>query len=197
MNKILILPRICLIFGLVPLSCGGGTNSEDESSSSFFKSSSSTKKSSSSSGRVVQFVFTADPHYGLKRVFRNEKKVSSHLVNLAMIEKMNTLSATVFPNDEGVKEGDTVGSMDFLVMGGDIGNRSQKVDGDWVQSAADSWAQFASDYLDGCTLRNSAGELAPWMLMSGNHDISNAIGFYDSLVPDTDPTIMVELYNRH
>lgn len=154
--------------------CGSGnTDSEPESSSSSLKASSVKASSSvvvpsSSSGRVLQFLFTADPHLGLTRDFRSAQNVSAQAVCKAMLARSKSLS------------------VDFQVLAGDIGNRAEASKG--IQSAAVSWTQFATTYLDSAQ--------APWLLLPGNHDVSNAIGHYEPQTPAQDPTILVELYNR-
>jgi hypothetical protein len=64
------------------------------------------------------------------------------------------------------------------------------------QSAAVSWKQFEHDYLQSLTVKNSLGAPAQVMMIPGNHDISNAIGYYKPMQPLTDPTSMVSIYNR-
>ncbi len=65
---------------------------------------------------VLQFIFTSDAHYGIKRkMFRNDSAVDSHIVNVAMIQEMNKLPKTMFPPDEGVNAGDFAGSIDYII----------------------------------------------------------------------------------
>lgn len=141
----------------------------------------------------VQFVFTSDAHYGLNRTdFRGEHNVSAHEVNAALVAKINSLPAVNLPKDGGLRGGKTVGSIDFVVEGGDIANRQEK----GIQSATASWAQFQTDYLDGIRLKDSHGKDARVFLVPGNHDVSNAIGYHQTLVPTVDATSLVEIYNR-
>jgi hypothetical protein len=63
------------------------------------------------------------------------------------------------------------------------------------QTAAASWDQFRTDYLEGLTLRNSRQQKAGVLLSAGNHDVSNAIGYYKTMVPATDSSSMVGIYN--
>jgi hypothetical protein len=45
-------------------------------------------------------------------------------------------------------------------------------------------------------LKDKAKQPVALLLIPGNHDISNAIGFYKPMIPKTDPTSMVQIYNR-
>jgi hypothetical protein len=64
------------------------------------------------------------------------------------------------------------------------------------QSTAASWTQFEADYFNGLSLKNRENRPVTLLLIPGNHDISNAIGFYKPMTPKTDPTSMVQIYNR-
>lgn len=130
---------------------------------------------------VVRFVFTSDAHYGLTRAsFRGRRGVSAHDVNTALVSDINALT-------------DVAGPIDFVVEGGDVANRAE-VD-EQVQPASLSWSQFKSDYLGQLTLRTAAGTATPIYVVPGNHDASNAIGFYKPMRPAIDATPMVEIYN--
>jgi len=138
-------------------------------------------------------VFTSDAHYGLYRTeFRGEHNVSAHQVNAALVAKINSLPAVDLPKDGGLRGGESVGAIDFVVEGGDIANRQEK----GIQSASASWAQFQTDYLDGLRLKGSNGRDAQVFLVPGNHDVSNAIGYHQALTPSIDATSLVEIYNR-
>jgi hypothetical protein len=78
-----------------------------------------------------------------------------------------------------------------LVEGGDIANRMELP----VQSAAISWRQFDRDYLHGLRLRSHASSPAEVYIVPGNHDISNAVGFYRQMVPATDASSMIKIFN--
>jgi len=146
--------------------------------------------------RVVQFVFTADAHYGLTRaVFRGGVNVDAGIVNAAMVRQINSLTSRTLPQDGGVRAGEPVGPVDFLVEGGDVANRSEILEAGAIQSAAASWAQFKADYLDGLTLADRNGRRAQLYVVPGNHDVSNAVGFYKPMHPVIDKTMMVEIYN--
>ena len=125
------------------------------------------------SAQEIQFVFTSDAHYGITRSnFQGATKVDAHVVNSALVAKMNALPTLTLPADGGLKAGKAVGTIDFVVEGGDIANRQET----GIQAAAASWAQFQADYIDGLNLTDSTGKIAPLFLIPGNHDVSNAIG---------------------
>jgi len=141
---------------------------------------------------IIQFIFTSDAHYGIKRkTFRNETAVDGHIVNAAMIKEMNKLPAIRLPLDRGVNAGKLTGPVDYVIEGGDIANRMEIPD----QSDAASWKQFCSDYMNGITLTNHYGKRTKLFIIPGNHDITNAIGFYRPMNPKIDRTSMVAIYN--
>ncbi len=145
----------------------------------------------------VQFVFTSDAHYGLtKASFRSASNVSAHIVNMALVAKVNTLPATRFPDDGGIGAGRSVGALDFLVEGGDVANREEGTGPTAIQSAALSWSQFVADYYEGLTVKDRTGLRAQLYVVPGNHEASNAAGFYKPMTPAIDKTPMVEIFNR-
>lgn len=144
----------------------------------------------------VTFVFTSDVHYGITRGnFRGVANVEARVVNAAMIAKINALPAAVFPTDAGLRSGQTVGPIAFVVVTGDITNR-QELYPIPIQSAAVSWQQFEEGFVRRLTLRDAGGRPTPLLLVPGNHDVSNAIGSPSTLVPATDASSMAEIYNR-
>jgi len=144
----------------------------------------------------VQFIFTADSHYGLARsTFRGGSNVDAHVGNSAMIAKINRMSEFSFPADGGLRSGQPVGAIDFVVDGGDIANRAETTDEFTIQSASASWSQFHLDYFDGLKLLDSSGRRISVYAVPGNHDASNAIGSYKRMMPPTDATSMVQMYN--
>lgn len=144
----------------------------------------------------VTFVFTSDVHFGIARGrFRGGSYVDATVVNAAMVQKINALPNTSLPQDGGLRAGEAVGPVDFVVITGDLTNR-QELYPSHIQPAAASWAQFKACYIDGLKLRDPQGDPTPLLLVPGNHDVSNAIGAPTKLVPATDPTSMVELFNR-
>ena len=140
----------------------------------------------------IQIIYTSDSHYGITRKnFQGATSVNAQVVNAAMVSKMNGMSSVLFPSDNGISAGQTVGPIDYLINTGDIANRQEA----GIQSAADSWVQFAADYLNGLTLKNRSNQKTSILLCPGNHDVSNAIGFYKTMNPLTDNTSMFNIYN--
>jgi len=153
----------------------------------------STGSSFAQSNGIVQFVYTSDLHYGISRTFRGTEKTAANLVNETMIRQINTLPGVSFPSDGGVNANKKVGSIDYFIITGDITNRQQV----GIQSATASWAQFSADYLNaGVTLKNSKNQKVSFLLACGNHDVSNAIGYPKPMIPLTDATSMVNIYNQ-
>jgi hypothetical protein len=144
----------------------------------------------------VTFVFTSDVHFGIARGrFRGSSYVDASIVNAAMVQKINRLPDTTVPQDGGLRAGERIGAVDFVVITGDLTNR-QELYPIHIQPAAASWAQFQACYIDGLTLRDAQGGPTPLLLVPGNHDVSNAIGAPTRLVPLTDATSMAEIHNR-
>jgi predicted MPP superfamily phosphohydrolase len=140
----------------------------------------------------INIVFTSDAHYGITRKnFRGASDVQSQVVNEGLVSQVNTLPNLTLPADSGVNSGRQVTAIDYLVEGGDIANRMETP----IQSAAASWAQFETDYLHGLHLLGHNGKPATVLMVPGNHDISNAIGYAKTMSPLTDPTSMVKIYN--
>ena len=145
----------------------------------------------------LQFVITSDLHYGITRpTFRGRQRVDAHIVNAALVAALNTVPGLQFPLDGGLGAGRPVGAMDFVVETGDVTNRQENNGGQTIQSAAASWAQFATDYLEGLRLTGPTGERVPLFIVPGNHEASNAVGFYRTMSPATDVTPLVEIFNR-
>jgi len=140
----------------------------------------------------IEIVFTSDAHYAIKRKnFQGDTSVDAHTVNAAMIRKINTVPELVLPNDGGVGAGKKVAAVDYLIQTGDIANKMEIP----YQSAAASWKQFEADYMQSVTLKDHYNKPATLLLAPGNHDISNAIGYYRPMEPKQDPTSMVKIYN--
>ncbi|HVW95417.1 MAG TPA: hypothetical protein VHA56_05585 [Mucilaginibacter sp.] len=141
---------------------------------------------------IVNMVFTSDVHFGITRKnFRGGTNVPSNIVNTAMVNEINTLPDLTLPNDGGVGAGKNVRWIDYLVEGGDIANRMEVP----VQSAAASWAQFSDVYMHKLHITAHNGKKATLLIVPGNHDISNAVGFAKPMNPLADPTSMVQIYN--
>ena len=145
----------------------------------------------------LQFIFTSDAHYGITRdTFRGRMNVAAHVVNEAMLDGMNSLSRTRFPRDGGLRSAEAVGPIDFVAQGGDIANREEDLGEGPIQPAAASIAQFWADYAEGLHLTDGAGRPTPLYVVPGNHDATNAVGFYKAMTPPVDKTAMVDIYNR-
>ena len=139
----------------------------------------------SQSSNEIQFIFTSDSHYGLTRSFRGKKDVESHVVNAAMVAAINRLPEISFPADGGLRSNQTIGPINFLADGGDIANREEKAAG--IQAAAASWAQFRKDYIESLKF--------PVYVVPGNHDAANAVGYSKPMLPLTDKSSMMEIFN--
>ncbi len=140
----------------------------------------------------INLIFTSDAHFGITRAkFRGDSNVAGDKVNAAMVAQMNALPALILPADGGVNTGQKVAAIDYLIEGGDIANRMEPP----VQSAATSWAQFEQNYMHRLDLKGHDGRPAKLLIVPGNHDISNAIGYPRPLKPLTDPSSMVNIYN--
>jgi len=141
---------------------------------------------------TINIVFTSDAHYGISRAkFRGDTSVTGHRVNAAMISQINNLPNLELPPDGGVNAGNKINAIDFVIEGGDITNRMEPP----VQSSLLSWQQFELDYIQNLKVKTSKGQPARLLMIPGNHDISNAIGFNKPMHPLTDPTAMVNIYN--
>src|ERR1700744_4813770 len=74
-------------------------------------------------GSTIEIVFTSDAHYGITRKdFRGKAEVDGHIVNAALVKEINTVPNIKLPADSGVNAGNTVGSVDYVIEGGDIAN---------------------------------------------------------------------------
>ncbi|MEO8887237.1 MAG: metallophosphoesterase [Mucilaginibacter sp.] len=141
---------------------------------------------------IINIVFTSDAHYGFTRKnFRGNTEVSGHKVNAAMISQINTLPGLTLPADGGVNQAKPVKYIDYLIQTGDITNRMEIP----IQTAAASWKEFNEDYLHALTVKNSNGKPAKVFMVPGNHDISNAIGYYKPMAPQTDASSIANIYN--
>ncbi len=148
------------------------------------------------SAASVTFVFTSDLHYGIHRgYFRGDANVEARVVNAALVRKLNALPSARLPNDGGWRADEKVGAIDFVIVTGDIANR-QELHPLRIQPAALSWQQFESGFVAEFALKNARGEPAPLLVVPGNHDVSNAIGSPNKMVPATDASAMAGIYNR-
>jgi 3',5'-cyclic AMP phosphodiesterase CpdA len=142
--------------------------------------------------KAINIAFISDVHYGITRkAFRGAKNVTSKEVNAALVTALNSLPSVTLPDDGGINAGNKINAVDYVIAAGDISNRMEKS----VQTAAVSWAQFDTDYMHALKLTGIDGQPAKLLLVPGNHDASNAIGYPKPLSPLTDPTAMVNIYN--
>ncbi len=157
----------------------------------------SCKKSSddqvTTSQKVAQIVYTSDLHYGISRTFRGVT-TDAATVNQALVQQINALPVATFPNDGGVNAEKKISTIDYLIITGDISSREQ-TGPPQIQSSAASWGQFENSYLSGITLKNAYHQSSVIVMSGGNHDVSNAIGYYNAMLPEKDPTTMVNIYN--
>lgn len=147
-------------------------------------------KSSTYPPDVVHFVYVSDLHYGLSRIF-NGKECTSAEVNAFMAKVINSLPVNKLPDDDGVGAGCAIDGIEMIINSGDIANRQDS----GIQSAAVSWEQFKSGFVDKITTKTKAGEKTELFLLPGNHDIANAIGYYKPMNPPTDASSMAGIYN--
>jgi len=141
--------------------------------------------------KVIHMILTSDVHFGIfKKKFRGDTTVPSWKINQAAIAQMNKLPDMQLPHDKGVAAGQLIGDIDRLVITGDIANREEPP----YQCATISWQQFVDTY--GSQLHTAANKQEPQLLLvPGNHDVSNAIGYTKKMEPATDPTSLVNIYN--
>ena len=139
---------------------------------------------------IVHFVFVSDSHYGLFRQFNGQTR-SAEYVNGEMLKVINSLPENTLPQDGGVGENMQIRSIEMIVHGGDISNRQET----GIQSANVSWQQFQTSFIDKITVLNAKGAKPELYVMPGNHDVSNAIGFYRSMDPPTDASSIAAIYN--
>ena len=157
---------------------------------------SDSQATSVSEARTVTFVFTSDLHYGLNRFyFRGGANVPAPIVNAALARKINTLPSVSLPADGGLRAGQLIGPVDFVVVTGDLANR-QDLYPIHIQSATASWAQFEESFAQMLAVKDAAGRPSPLLLVPGNHDVSDAIGSPGKMLPDTDASSMAGIYNR-
>jgi len=141
---------------------------------------------------IINFIFTSDVHFGLtKDYFRGKENVSARDVDMAMMQVMNNLSKSKLPADKGVLANKMIGGIDALVITGDIANRMEN----GVQPATASWKQFQEVFIDSNRLHKANGTKSDLLVVPGNHDMSNAIGFHRPMEPKKDPASMLGIYN--
>jgi hypothetical protein len=144
-------------------------------------------------------MYTSDAHYGIKRAAFSGMS-SAQQVNGALVDVMNSMPTVALPADGGIKSEYLIGAVDFVVETGDAVNRSEGAVYPFSKApAASTWPQFADDYFNRLNVKDWSGKKAPLYMTPGNHDVSNAIGYYNPpMNADTglDATSYVEIYNR-
>ena len=156
--------------------------------------------STTTAAPTTTFVYTSDAHYGIKRAAFSGLS-SAQQVNGAMITEMNRLQSAkvALPSDSGINAGQALTAVDFVVETGDAVNRADSNVYPTAKALAkDVWPQFTADYFTTLNLKNGAGAKAPLYMTPGNHDVSNAIGYYKApLNADAgiDATSYVGIYN--
>jgi hypothetical protein len=141
---------------------------------------------------ILQFVFTSDLHYGITRAhFRGADSVPSTIVNRAMIAAIDRLPGDRLPQDGAAGSGQSIAHLDGILITGDIANREEI----GIQPAAASWRQFTADYDNLINTTDRHHTATPILLGPGNHDVSNAIGFWRLMHPATDASSMAGIYN--
>lgn len=150
--------------------------------------------------QATTFLYTSDAHYGIKRAAVFGSYSNAVQVNGLMIRALNNMSNETLPcGDNGVNACQTIGPIDFIAMTGDISNRSESATTPVSKAPASvTWPQFATDYIYGRTLLKGNGALSDLFLTPGNHDVSNAIGYYKSPLNSAaglDATAYVNIYN--
>jgi hypothetical protein len=147
---------------------------------------------------TTTFLYTSDAHYGIKRAAFSGMS-SAQQINGALVGVMNSIPTVILPPDGGINSGATVGAVDFVVETGDASNRS---DGSTTPrknaTASETWPQFVADYFNTLSVKDRSGNKAPLYMTPGNHDVSNAIGYYKApLNADAglDATSYTAIYN--
>lgn len=145
----------------------------------------------------LHLVYTSDQHYGITRkTFRGQENASATNVNAAMVQAINSLPGMMFPNDGGVDAGKKVGWADVVISTGDIANRMEGTDPQAVATAAQCWNTFNEQYTKQLSLTNGKGKAPLLLVVPGNHDVTNAVGFHRPMVPATDASSVVAMYNK-
>ena len=72
---------------------------------------------------------------------------------------------------------------DAVISTGDIANRMEGTDERLIPSATECWDLFEKQYINGVSLKDRAGKAAEVLAIPGNHDVTNAVGFYKAMTP--------------
>ena len=133
---------------------------------------------------VVQIVYTSDQHYGISRkAFRGRKQVPATEVNAALVASINKLPGLVLPPDGGVMAGKPVEWIDYVISTGDIANRMEGSREKAPMTATECWNVFMEQYGKGLAVKDRKGQPAELLAVPGNHDMTNAVGFFRPMYP--------------
>ena len=136
---------------------------------------------------VVQIVYTSDQHYGISRkAFRGRKQVPATEVNAALVASINKLPGLVLPPDGGVMAGKPVEWIDYVISTGDIANRMEGSREKAPMTATECWNVFMEQYGKGLAVKDRKGQPAELLAVPGNHDMTNAVGFFRPMYPEKD-----------
>lgn len=113
-----------------------------------------------------------------------------------MVQAINTLPGISLPEDGGVRAGQPVQWADAVISTGDIANRMEGTDERLIPSATECWDLFEKQYINGVSLKDRAGKAAEVLAIPGNHDVTNAVGFYKVMTPAEDNGSLLAMYNR-
>lgn len=149
----------------------------------------------------VQFVITSDVHYGHTRAFAITDTINGGIttdavkINAMLVKSVNAVSTMTFPADGGVAAGTVVGGIDLVAVTGDLATRFEATGlaATNNQKSAIIYGQFSAGWLSGVTLKNTAGASAKWLLTTGNHDVSNAIGNVKIPAANVDGSALTEI----
>lgn len=146
---------------------------------------------------VVQIVYTSDQHYGIvRKAFRGKKQVPATEVNAALVASINELPGLVLPPDGGVMAGKPVAWIDYVISTGDIANRMEGSKEKAPMTATACWEAFMEQYGKGLTVKDRKGLPAELLAVPGNHDVTNAVGFFRPMYPAKDDGALRAMLER-
>ena len=130
---------------------------------------------------TIQFVFTSDAHYGL-----------AHAAFRGAIEcqRARCVNRRAGGGDQPRRRRSTSSSR--AATSPTARKRPGRPDSERRRLVV----SVCADYFDGLTVNDADGRRAAALVVPGNHEASNAVGFYKPMTPPIDKTSMVEIYNR-
>lgn len=145
---------------------------------------------------LVQFVYTSDQHYGTPvRHSVGWTKFPPAKSTQRWCRPSIRFPGSRFPRTAA--SGRTaVQWADAVISTGDIANRMEGTDERLIPSATECWALFEKQYINGLSLKDRAGKAAEVLAIPGNHDVTNAVGFYKAMAPAKDNGSLLAMYNR-